>query len=110
MALQINTTNYSKLNANITDIMRTGGFSGVSMNIYTDDNATSLALDGTAPIENRRVNTVNTTGAYTIATSGEYVNAAVTIIFSDGSSIKVVDTVDEYWCTIEGITFVRRTF
>ena len=110
MATQINTSNYSQINAKITDIMRTGGFSGVNMNIYTDAAGTTLALDGSAPFENRRVNTVNTTGAYTIATSGEYVNASVSIIFSDGSTIKIVDTVDEFWCTLEGITFVRRTF
>jgi hypothetical protein len=110
MATQLNTTNYSKLNADITEIMRTGLYSGVSINIYTDSAVTTLALDGNAPIENKRISKVNTTGAYTIASSGEYVNASVEVVFDDGSSFKSVETVDEFWYTLEGIVFQRRRF
>lgn len=110
MATQLNNNNYSKLNTDITDIMRTGTFSGVSMSIYTDAEATIFALDGNAPIENRKISKINATGAYTIASNNQFVNANIEVIFSDGTSFKAVDTVDEVWYKLEGIIFQRRTF
>jgi len=110
MSTILNTNNYSKLNSDITDIMRSGLYSGVSMNIYTDAVATTFAVDGNTPIERKKISKINTTGAYTIATSGLFVNASLEIVFDDGTSFKIVDTVDEYWYTLEGITFQRRKF
>ena len=110
MAIQLNTSNYKKLNSDITDIMRTGLYSGVTINIYTDAAATIFATDGNAPIENKKISKVNTTGAYTITTTGENVNASIEIVFNDGSSFKVFDNIDEYWYTLEGIVLQRRKF
>jgi hypothetical protein len=110
MAIQLNTNNYSKLNNDITDIMRTGQYSGVMINIYTDSAGTIFAKDGTAPIEHKKISKVNTTGAYTINASGEIVNASIEIVFDDGSSFKVFDTIDECWYTLEGVVIQRRRF
>jgi hypothetical protein len=110
MAIQLNTNNYSKLNNDITDIMRTGLYSGVTMNIYTDSAGTIFANDGTAPIEHKKISKINTTGAYTITSTGETVNASIEVVFDDGSSFKVFDMADEYWYTLEGIVFQRRRF
>ena len=55
MATILNTNNYSKLNSDITDIMRSGFFSGVSMNIYTDAEATTFAVDGNTQFEGKKL-------------------------------------------------------
>ena len=110
MTTQFNTTNYAKLNNDITEIMRTGTFSGVMISIYTDSAGTILATDGSAPIENKQVSKVNTTGAYTINATGEVVNASIEVVFTDGSSFKSFDNADDYWYKVEGITIQRRRF
>ena len=110
MATILNTNNYSKLNSDITDIMRSGMYSGVSINIYTDAEATTFALDGNTPLEGKKINKINTTGAYTIASNNQYVNGNIELIFNDGTSFKAVDTVDECWYKLEGVVFQRRTF
>lgn len=110
MASKLNTNNYSKINNDITDIMRSGLYSGVTISIYTDSAATIFARDGNAPIEHKKISKINTTGAYTINASGETVNASIEVVFDDGSSFKAFDNIDEYWYTIEGIVFQRRRF
>jgi len=110
MATILNTNNYSKLNSDITDIMRSGFFSGVSMNIYTDADATTFAVDGNTQFEGKKINKINTTGAYTIASNNQFVNGTIEIIFNDGTSFKAIDTVDECWYKLEGIVFQRRKF
>ena len=110
MATILNTNNYSKLNSDITEIMRSGFFSGVSMNIYTDADATTFAVDGNTQFEGKKINKINTTGAYTIASNNQFVNGTIEIIFNDGTSFKAVDTVDECWYKLDGIVFQRRKF
>lgn len=110
MATQLNTINYSKLNTDITDIMRTGLYSGVTMSIYTDSSCTTFATDGSAPVENKKISKINTTGSYTITITGETINASTEVVFDDTSSFKVFDTIDEYWYKLEGIVFQRRRF
>jgi len=110
MATKLDTNNYSKINNDITDLMRTGLYSGAMINIYTDSAGTIFARDGNAPIEHKKISKINTTGAYTINASGETVNASIEVVFDDGSSFKSFDNVDEYWYTIEGVVFQRRRF
>ena len=110
MATKLNTNNYSKINNDITDLMRTGLYSGAMINIYTDSAGTIFARDGNAPIEHKKISKINTTGAYTINASGEMVNASIEVVFDDGSSFKAFDTIDDYWYTLEGVVFQRRRF
>jgi hypothetical protein len=110
MATQFNTTNYSQLNADITDIMRSGTYSGVTISIYTDADATTFAVDGNAPLENKKISKLNTTGSYTITASNLFVNAALEVVFDDSSSFKSFDNIDEHWYKIDGILFNRRKF
>ena len=110
MATKFNTNNYSKINNDITDIMRTGLYSGVMINIYTDSAGTIFARDGNAQIEHKKISKINTTGAYTINASGEMVQASIEVVFDDGSSFKSFDEIDEYWYTLDGIVFQRRRF
>jgi hypothetical protein len=110
MATKINTSNYAKINQDITALMKTGMYSGVSINIYTDEAATTFAVDGVGNIEDKRIAKVNQTGAYTIAANNEYVNASVEIVFSDGSSFKCFDNIENYWYTLEGMVAQRRRF
>jgi len=110
MATKLNTNNYSKINNDITEIMRSGIYSGATISIYTDSAGTIFARDGIAQIEHKKISKINTTGAYTINATGENINASIEIVFDDGSSFKAFDEVDEYWYTIEGIVFQRRRF
>tara|TARA_B110000879_G_C11180977_1_gene518284 strand:+ start:1506 stop:1838 length:333 start_codon:yes stop_codon:yes gene_type:complete len=110
MSIQFNTTNYSQLNSDITEIMRAGTYSGVSISIYTDADATIFAVDGNAPLENKKISKLNTTGSYTITATNQLINASLEVVFDDGSSFKSFDNVDEYWYKIEGVVFNRRKF
>jgi hypothetical protein len=110
MATKINTSNYAKINQDITDLMRTGLYAGVSINVYTDEAATVFMVDGAGNMEDKKITRITQTGAYTIAANNEYVNASLEIIFSDGSTVKVFDNVDNYWCTFEGVAIQRRRF
>jgi type 1 fimbria pilin len=110
MSIQFNTTNYSQLNSDITEIMRAGTYSGVSISIYTDADATIFAVDGNAPLENKKISKLNTTGSYTITATNQFINASLEVVFDDGSSFKSFDNVDEYWYKIEGVVFNRRKF
>jgi aerobic-type carbon monoxide dehydrogenase small subunit (CoxS/CutS family) len=110
MATKINTSNYAKINQDITNLMKVGMYSGVSINIYTDEAATAFAVDGVGNIEDKRIAKINQTGAYTITANNEPVNACVDIVFADGASFRVYDNVDSYWYTLEGIVMQRRRF
>lgn len=110
MSVQLNTTNYSTINQGITELMKTGLYAGVSVNIYTDEAATTFATDGVGNIEDKKIGKINLTGAYTIAASNEFVNACIEIVFGDGSSFKSFDVIDSYWYTLEGIVMQRRRF
>ncbi len=110
MAVKIDTSNYSKMNQDINDLMKTGLYSGVNINIYTDAAATTFATDGAGQMSDKKIAKLNQTGAYTIAANNVFVNACIDIVFADGSSFKVVDNVDNYWYTLEGVVFNRRRF
>jgi hypothetical protein len=110
MTTQLTSSNYSTLNTAITELMRSGTYSGVTMIVYTDSAGTTKATDSTgAVIDQLKIARVNTTNVYTDA-NGVIVNASIIVGFNTKSEIKSIDTVDSFWYTIEGITLVKKTF
>lgn len=107
---KLTSTNYTQINSSITELMRTGTFSGVAMTVYTDEALTTIAIgpNGT-PIEKRKVISVNTTNSYTDA-NGVLINPSLIVMFADKTEIKSIDTVDNYWFSVEGIVLKKKTF
>lgn len=107
---KLTSSNYTQINSGITELMRTGTFSGVAMTVYTDEALTNMVVDANgSPIEKRKVVSVNTTNAYTDA-NGVLINPSLIVMFVDKTEIKSVDTVDNYWYSIEGIILKKKTF
>ena len=68
MTTQLTSSNYSTLNTAITELMRSGTYSGVTMIVYTDSAGTTKATDSTgAVIDQLKIARVNTTNVYTDA-------------------------------------------
>lgn len=110
MATQLNTTNHDALNTEMTNLFRTGSYSGVKISIYTDSAANTFATDSNGNIENRKISQILKTAAYTHPTTNQQIKANVKIIFSDGTSLISTDDIDTYYYVVSGETFAHRSF
>ena len=85
---KLTSTNYTQINSSITELMRTGTYSGVAMTVYTDEALTTIAIGPNGnPIEKRKVVSVNTTNSYT-DTNGVLINPSIIVMFADKTEIK----------------------
>ena len=110
MATQLNTTNHTILNTSMTDLFKTGSFSGVKMSIYTDSAATTLASDSAVNIENRKISQILKTASYVDARTNQTIKAKIKVIFADGTSLTSIDDTDTYYYIIAGEAHVTKTF
>ena len=110
MTTKLNSSNYAKLNEDMTALFRTGLYSGVAITLYTDEAGTSVFVYNSIPIDNKKVSKVTKTAAYTDKDSGELGKAHVDVFFDDGNWSICTDEVDECWYTLEGIPVQRRRF
>lgn len=110
MTTKLSSSNYTALNSGITELMRAGTFSGVSIKVYSDEAGTVIVngSDGT-PINNLKISRVNTTNQYVDA-NGVTINATIIVGFANNADFISTDNVDNYWYTLEGIVLVKRTF
>ncbi len=110
MTTKLSTSNYTALNSGITELMRTGTFSGVSITVYSDASGTTVVNDNTGTqVHHLKITSVNTTNEY-IDSNGATINATLIIGFSNNSNLTAVDNVNDYWYKIEGIVLIKRTF
>tara|TARA_B100000035_G_C20992322_1_gene550803 strand:- start:911 stop:1243 length:333 start_codon:yes stop_codon:yes gene_type:complete len=110
MATQLNTANHTTLNTSMTDLFKSGSFSGVKMSIYTDAEATTIATDSAGNIENRKISQILKTASYTDPKTNQIVKPQIKIIFADGTSLVSVDNVDTYYYVIAGEAHILKTF
>ena len=110
MATQLNTTNHDALNNEMTNLFKSGSCSGVKMSVYDDEAATTLATDTNGNIENRKINQLLKTAAYTNPTTNQQNKANIKVIFSDGTSLISTDDVDTYYYKLSAETFTHRSF
>jgi|TARA_Y100000389_G_C17399818_1_gene484677 hypothetical protein len=110
MATQLNTTNHDALNNEMTNLFKSGSCCGVKMSVYDDEAATTLATDTNGNIENRKINQLLKTAAYTNPTTNQQIKANIKVIFSDGTSLISTDDIDTYYYKLSGETFTHRSF
>ena len=110
MTTQLNTANHTILNTSMTDLFKTGSFSGVNMSIYTDSAATTFASDSAGNIENRKINQILRTASYVDARTNQTIKPKIKVIFTDGTSLTSTDDTDTYYYTIAGEAHVTKTF
>ena len=103
MSGQFNTSNYNTINEEIQAMLKTGNFSNVAINMYTNPECTTLALDNNGlPIENKTIVNLSNTAAH-LDTEGNQVHATATITFSDDSTLIADDETDLFWYILVGV-------
>ena len=66
MTTQLNTQTYSQINTEVTNLLKTGQYSGVNITIYVDaEGNVPATLNGNA-VENRKIMKINSTASYKI--------------------------------------------
>ena len=93
MATQLNTINYSIINDDMNSLLTSRAYSGVNITIYNDAAQTSIVTDVEGPIQNRKVSQIGYVANHTNPTTGQPVSGAVTVQFTDGTSITAIDGV-----------------
>ena len=110
MTTRLSSTNYTALNSGITELMRAGTFSGVSITVYSDEAGTQIVNGSNGiPINNLKIARVNTTNEY-IDANGATVNATIIVGFPNNPEFVSTDNVNNYWYKVEGIVLIKRTF
>lgn len=110
MTTKLNTSNYAKLNEEMTALFRTGLYSGVAITLYTDEAATTVFVYNGIPIDRKKVTKVVKTDAFTDKETGELQKAHVDVFFEDGSWSICTDEIDDCWYKLDGIPVQRRRF
>lgn len=110
MTTKLDTSNYAKLNEDMTALFKTGLYSGVAITLYTDEAGTTVFVYEGLPIDKKKVTRVTKTAPYTDKETGEIVKAHVDVYFDDGKWSICTDEVDSCWYKLEGIPVQRRRF
>ena len=110
MSGQFNTSNYSTINTEICEMLKTGNYSSIAINIYTNPECTDAALDSNGtPITNKTIVNLSHTNAHTDL-DNNHINATATIEFSDGSRLIADDETDLFWYILVGVPIKHRSF
>ena len=110
MAQKLDTTNYAKLNEDMTALFKTGLYSGVAITLYSDEAATTVFVYEGSPVEKKKVTKVVKTAGYTDKNTGEVLKPHVDVYFDDGKWSICTDEIDTCWYKLEGIPVQRRRF
>ena len=107
MTTQLNTQTYSQINTEVTNLLKTGQYSGVTITIYIDaEGNVPATLNGNA-VENRKIAKINSTASYKNK-QGQTVKPCVDVHFNDNEIFKSVDDDDTYYYKIAGVAIVKR--
>jgi len=107
MTTLLNTQTYSQINTEVTNLLKTGKFSGVTITIYIDaEGNVPATLNGNA-VENRKIVKINSTASYKNKL-GLTVKPCVDVQFTDNEMFKSVDDDDTYYYKIAGVGIVKR--
>lgn len=103
MSGSLNSTNYEVINHEICDLLNTGNYSYVAINIYSNANCTSIAIDEEGnDLTNKIILNVSKISAHT-DDQGDHVNDKITFTFNDNSTLILDDEFDNYWYILNGI-------
>jgi len=110
MSGQFNTSNYDTINEEIREMLKTGNYSSIAINIYTNPECTDAGLDSNGtPIANKTIVNLSHTNAHKDL-DGNSVNATATIEFSDGSTLIADDETDLFWYILVGVPVKYTSF
>ena len=109
MAQPLNPNNYTSINDEITAILTSGAYSGITFTLYTDSNQTTVVTTESGPVQNETISQISHTNSYTDA-DNQLMPSTLTLYFNDGTSITVTDGVENYWYVLNGTVFQPRTF
>ena len=109
MAQPLNPNNYTSINDDITNLLTSGAFSGITFTLYTDSNKTTVVTTESGPVQNETISQISHTNSYT-DTENQLVPSTLTLYFNDETSITVTDGVENYWYVLSGTVFQPRTF
>jgi hypothetical protein len=103
MSGSLNSSNYEVLNTEICDLLNTGKYSSVAINIYSNSNCTSIAQDEQGnDLTNKVILNVSKISSHT-DDQGNHVNDKITFTFNDNSTLILDDEFDNYWYILTGI-------
>ena len=107
MTTQLNTQTYSQINTEVTNLLKTGQYSGVNITIYVDaEGNVPATLNGNA-VENRKIMKINSTASYKNK-QGQTVKPCVDVHFTGNEIFKSVDEDDTYYYKLVGVAVVKR--
>jgi|TARA_B100000902_G_C27281691_1_gene902127 hypothetical protein len=107
MTTQLNTQTYSQINTEVTNLLKTGQYSGVNITIYVDaEGNVPATLNGNA-VENRKIMKINSTASYKNK-QGQTVKPCVDVHFTGNEIFKSVDEDDTYYYKLAGVAVVKR--
>ena len=109
MAQPLNPNNYTSINDDITNLLTSGAFSGITFTLYTDSNKTTVVTTESGPVQNETISQISHTNSYTDA-ENQLIPSTLTLYFNDETSITVTDGVENYWYVLSGTVFQPRTF
>ena len=88
MTTQLNTQTYSQINTEVTNLLKTGQYSGVNITIYVDaEGNVPATLNGNA-VENRKIMKINSTASYKNK-QGQTVKPCVDVHFTGNEIFKL---------------------
>jgi hypothetical protein len=103
MSGSLNSSNYEVINTEICDLLNTGKYSSVAINIYSNSNCTKLAKDYQGnDLSNKSILNVTKILAHK-DDNGNDVNDKITFTFSDNSTLVLDDELDNYWYILTGV-------
>jgi hypothetical protein len=103
MSGSLNSSNYEVINSEICDLLNTGLYSSVAINIYSNSNCTAIAKDEEGnDLTNKVILNVSKILAHKDE-NGNDVNDKITFTFNDNSTLILDDEFDNYWYILTGV-------
>jgi|UniRef100_A0A6C0LNX1 hypothetical protein len=103
MSGSLNSSNYEMINNEICDLLNTGMYSSVAINIYSNAICTTIAQDEEGnDLSNKVILNVSKISAHKDE-NGNDINDKITFTFNDNSTLILDDELDNYWYILTGI-------
>ena len=111
MTTKFEINQYSALNSEINALFKTGLYSHVAINIFTDEAGTTpYTCDDSTQIINKRLVKAKKVDSYVDPNTSQTVKPKVCLDFDDGHCCDCIDDDDNLWYKLEGIPIQRRRF
>lgn len=112
MTTKFEINKYSALNSEINALFKTGLYSHVAINIFTDEAGTTpYVCPMGMTIAQKKIKKVVKTSAHKDIATDTTINAKLCVDFDDDTCCDCVESeTQDLWYTLEGVPIVRRRF